>query len=120
MLREVAERWDPIFTKPRGADFEEFRKRYASYKHPARCHIEELTAAKLKAAIEKMKETRAVAACGWRAVEMKDLPLNLLELYRKNWRLAILHIAGIDHNDTQSRGSRLNGNFGRPVGCPGC
>ena len=76
---QLAREWHEIFNQPRTATYQEFKERFGRYVKKGHCEVGELTVEKIREAIEAMSDERSVASCGWRVVEIKQIPDLLLE-----------------------------------------
>ena len=71
--------WKAIFNQPVAASYEDFIQAYGNYVQKEECEVGELTVEKIAEAITDMSNERAVASCGWRVAEMKEIPNVLLQ-----------------------------------------
>ena len=72
--------WDKLFDTPNIVSWKAFQDTFCKYIQPKPCSIEPTTALDLQKQINTMNTHRAVAIDGWRAREMIDLPIPILEL----------------------------------------
>ena len=69
-----------MFDTPDNVSWKAFQDTFSKYIQPKPCSIEPITALDLQKQLNTMSPHRAVATDGWRAREMKDLPIPILEL----------------------------------------
>ena len=63
-----------------GPSWESFKEKYDEYIKKAPCELGRLMAEDFYEAIHKLSDNRAVAACGFRTKELKELPLVIVEM----------------------------------------
>ena len=80
ILHTLSRAWGTLWNKEQKCEWPAFRDRYAAYLPSHACALPDITGERLQQCIKKMSSMRAVASCGTRAVEMKDLPLKLLDI----------------------------------------
>ena len=80
ILGALSEAWGKLWNKDSLCPWDAFADRYGVYLKSHDCILPPITGARLQECLKHMSSTRAVAACGTRSVEMKDLPLRLLDI----------------------------------------
>ena len=81
ILQQIEKKWEPVFNRPKEANFEEFLERFRNYVQIQQCTIPELTGKDLKNKAKEISLTRSVAMCGWRTAEIKTLPQEIFDLF---------------------------------------
>ena len=88
-MTPVKETWSPIHNIwGTGGEptFENLVSKLEPFICKSKCTVEDITAEDIRRRLAKTKSSRAAGACGWRAREMKCLPLVLLEPIAQWWK----------------------------------
>ena len=81
ILQQIEKKWEPVFNRPKEANFDEFLARFRDYVEVKQCEIPDLTGKDLKRKAKEISSMRSVAMCGWRTQEIKALPEELFDLF---------------------------------------
>ena len=79
IFKELAEDYAPLFNKDVTCTYDEFRAKFVEFIQKETCDLGPLKTTDLAKTIKGMNDKRAVALCGWRVIELKTLPLVILE-----------------------------------------